>query len=196
MNPSKAGGRFGGRRLAVACGLLPAVLTACGAEAEPRDQADDADRSSPSPSAEVSQFSLVKGVGGCPDEVAAQTVEELASLTDVPLYVPTARAPSKITLCNGLPALAFDNIDLDLVQAEWVLDLDSAWTEMVETKQGVFMTIAGQQAFVHEAGTNGSSITMVQLAVGDTWVNFTAGQPVRPSQVIDLANSLSLVPVE
>lgn len=179
----------------VACGLLPAFLTACGGEAESGDQADKAERSS-SPAAEVSQFSLSKGIGGCPDEVAAQTVEELAALTEVPLYVPTARAPSEITLCNGLPALAFGNIDLDLVQAEWVPDLDSQWTEMVETKQGVFMTIAGQQAFVHEAGTNGSSITMVQLTVGDTWVNFTAGPPVRPSQVIDLANSLSLVPVE
>jgi hypothetical protein len=147
-------------RLAAACGLVPAFVTACGGEAEAPDQADNGDRSSSS-ATEVSQFSLNKVVGGCPDEVAAQTVEELATLTDVPLYVPTARAPSKITLCNGLPALAFGNIDLDLVQAEWVPDLDSQWTEMVETKQGVFMTIAGQQAFVHKAGTNGSSITIV-----------------------------------
>jgi hypothetical protein len=182
-------------RLVVACGLVPAFLTACGGEAASRDQVDNTDTSS-SPAAEVSQFSLSKNIGGCPDEVTAQTVEELAALTGVPLYVPTARAPSEITLCNGLPALAFGNIDLDLVQADWVPDLDSQWTEMVKTKQGVFMTIAGQQAFVHEAGTNGSSITMVQLAVGDTWVNFTAGPAVRPSRVIELASSLSLVPVE
>lgn len=180
---------------AITCGLMTAFLTACGSDAGSHGQASDADRS-PVPTGRVSQFSLVAGVGGCPGEVAAQTVEELSALTEVPLYVPTARLPTKITLCNGLPSLAFGSIDLDLVQAEWVPDLDSQWTDMVETKQGVFMTIAGQQAFVHKAGTNGSSITMVQLALGDTWVNFTAGPPVKPSEVIELADSLSLDPVE
>lgn len=182
-------------RLAVACGLLSVFLTACRGDAGSHNRADDADRSS-SPAAEVSQFSLINGVGGCPEQVVTQTVEELAGLTEVPLYVPTARAPSEITPCNGLPAFAFGNIDLDLVQAEWVPDIDSQWTAMVESKQGVFMTIAGQQAFVHEAATNGSSMTIVQLAVGDTLVNFTAGPPVSLSRVIALANSLSLVPVE